>query len=254
MKYPSLLLAAGLCFVAKVPAGLLHDNGPLVTNPGAGFGGADASTPGPGLNTLGYGMQTTLFNRVADNFVVPEGERWRLTSARFFGYQGGSSLVSTFTELHLRIWSAAPYDPAATVVWGDLADNFLATSGFSGIYRTPNNNLEASNRPIMLLDAHLDVVLPAGEYWLEWCAAGSMTSGPFAPPVSIPDQPATGDGLHFTGGEWLPLESPMPDGHPQGLPFRLEGDITVIPEPATGSLMALMLLTLTAHGQRRARR
>ena len=51
-----LSIGAAACMAGSAMAGssgLLWDNGPLVTNPGAGFDGADVSAISPGQNLLG---------------------------------------------------------------------------------------------------------------------------------------------------------------------------------------------------------
>lgn len=68
----------------------IYDNGPLITHPGQGFGGADASAVAVGLTTFGFGMNATAPVRLADDFTVAAGQIWNLTGVRFYGYQTGS--------------------------------------------------------------------------------------------------------------------------------------------------------------------
>jgi hypothetical protein len=64
---------------------------------------------------------------------------------------------------------------------------------FSGIYRVADSttNITNTQRPIMVQTVNLGgTTLTAGTYWLDWQTEGSLTSGPWVPPVSIVGQPA----------------------------------------------------------------
>ncbi|MBN1356953.1 hypothetical protein JXA40_11895, partial [bacterium] len=60
---------------------VLYDNGPLVTHPGGGAGGADVSALQVSLsmNTLGFGAQFSYGNRMADDFEVTDASGWDIT-------------------------------------------------------------------------------------------------------------------------------------------------------------------------------
>ncbi len=201
---------------------VLYDNGPLVTHPGGGAGGADASAlqTAIGLNTYGFGNQVSAGNRVADDFTVTGGG-WFIETITFFGYQTGSSTTSTFTALNLRIWNGPPNDAGSSVVFGDTTTNRLASSTWTNIYRSIDTDLLGSTRPIMALVATVNTFLPAGTYWLDWQAAGTLASGPWAPPITILGQTNTGSNAwQYTSTGWAALV----DGtFPQGLPFVIEG-------------------------------
>lgn len=248
MKIHTSIICAGLLAACHAPAQVIYNNGPLISNPGAGFGGADASAiTAPGTLFGSSALQGSF--RVSDGFQVPAGEQWHITGARFFSYQTGSTTVSTFTGLTLRIWDAAPDSAGASVVWGNTTDNVLAASSFSGIYRVTTTALTGNTRPIMNLDVDLDLHLNSGTYWVDWSASGSLASGPWAPPIAIPGQPATGDALQLNVGTgvWTALID-SGSGAPQGLPFELSG--MVIPEPTHAALLGLGLAALAITRRR----
>ncbi|MFZ1553126.1 MAG: hypothetical protein WAV53_17145, partial [Anaerolineae bacterium] len=85
-----------------VPGAILFDNGPLVTHPGGGFGGADASAvqTAIGLTIYGAGHQLSANNRVADDFTVPAGETWTINTVTFYAYQTGSTTTSTINHVN----------------------------------------------------------------------------------------------------------------------------------------------------------
>lgn len=204
----------------RVPEDILYDNGPLVTHPGGGAGGADVSAlqTALGMGTFGFGNQVSAGNRVADDFTVTGGG-WLVQNITFFGYQTGSSTTSTFTAVNLRIWDGPPNDPNSNVVFGDTTTNRMTATGWSNIYRTLDTSLGATDRPIMANVTDINTFLPPGTYWVDWQANGTLASGPWAPPISILGQTTTGNAMQFTTAGWADLV----DVGPQGLPFIIEG-------------------------------
>jgi hypothetical protein len=204
------------------PRAVLYDNGPLVTHPGGGAGGADASylQTALGMTIYGFGHALSSGYRVADQFTVPAGQTWDLTNITTFAYQTGSGTTSTINSVSIEIRNAAP--PGGTVVWGDTTTNVFSSSSWSNIYRVLDTSPGDTARPIMATVANTPVSnLGAGTYWISWQVGGTGASGPWAPPVSIVGQTATGDALQFDGSTW----SPLTDVGGQGLPFIIEGTV-----------------------------
>ncbi len=212
------------------PASILWANGPLVTHPGGGLGGADASAlqTAQGMSTYGFANQFALGYRMADDFQITDPAGWRISSITFFAYQMDPSVApSTITGVYCQIWNGPPDAPGSSVVWGNLTSNRLITSTWAGIYRTRDTDLLLSDRPIMANRADAWVVLPPGVYWLDWATDGALPSGPWAPPITILGQKTTGNAMQFSGS-WAPaLDSGS--GTPQGMPFLIAG--TVYQEP-----------------------
>ena len=221
--------------VTDGPRVVLYDNGPLVTHPAGGGGGADASAVQSALSMslYGFGWQNNLGNRMADDFVVTDPAGWQIDTITFFGYQTGSTTTSTFTGVFVQIWDGPP-NAGGTVVWGDQTTNRLLTTGWSNIYRVLDTNLPDTNRPIMEVVASVGITLAPGTYWLDFSATGSLTSGPWAPPISILGTTATGNALQYTttSGVWGPAND-TGSGSQQGMPFIINGDV-VGPPPGTG--------------------
>jgi len=204
-------------------ASAFYDNGPLVTHPGGGSGGADASALQTALllSTYGFGNQSSAGNRVADDFVVPAGQTWTLDQVVFYEYQTGSTTgTSTFTATNYQIWNGAPNGGGA-VVWGDTTTNRLVSSAWSNIYRVLDTALTDTARPVMANICSGGAVLPAGTYWIDWQANGSLASGPWQPPISILGQTTTGDALQYTSTGWASLID-TGSNTVQGLPFRFQ--------------------------------
>ncbi len=202
---------------------VLYDNGPLVTHPGGGAGGADASAvqTALGMSTYGAGHQLSAGNRIADDFTVTGGG-WFIENITFFAYQTGSTTTSTINHVNLRIWDGPPNDPGSAVVFGDTTTNRLVSSVWTNIYRVLDTALMDSTRPVMASEVAVNTFLPTGTYWLDWQVGGTLASGPWAPVVTILGQTTTGNALQYTSTGWAALT----DGGtltPQGFPFIIEG-------------------------------
>jgi hypothetical protein len=193
---------------------ILYDNGPLESQPGLSI--LDTTL---GMSVYGFGHQTSAGNWIADEFFIPVGETWEIDEITFFAYQTGSPTnPSTMTAVYLEIYNGSPDDPASIPIWGGAAVNVLTSSMWTGLYRVPDYDLVATNRPIMANTCYIGTTLTAGEYWLVWQSDGSGASGPWAPPITIPGQIGTGNALQNTG-TW----GPVLDVEQQGFPFIIEG-------------------------------
>jgi len=216
----------GQISVPYAPVAALYDNGPLVNSPGTGAGGADESmlqSVSLGMTTLGFGHQVASGNRIADDFTVPAGG-WYVDTITFFAYQTGSSLVSTISAVNLQIWNGVPGAPGSSVIFGDTTTNRLINTTWSGIYRVSETSSGDTQRPIMANTVKVGVMLPPGTYWLDWQSDGTLSSGPWAPPVTINGQATTGNALQYTSGTgtWnAALDGGT--GTQQDFPFIIEG-------------------------------
>ena len=207
------------------PEAVLYDNGSLVTHPGGGAGGADASAVQTALamTLYGFGFQSTVPNRMADDFTVTDAGGWDIQTITFFGYQTGSTTTSTFTDIYVQIWDGAP-NAGGAVVFGDYTTNRMASTSFTNIYRVLDTTLTNTDRPVMAIVATIGTTLAQGDYWVDFSAAGTLASGPWAPPISILGQTATGNALQYTQtlGTWAAAID-TGSGAQQGMPFIIEG-------------------------------
>jgi hypothetical protein len=197
---------------------ILFNNGPLVTNPAVGCNGGDASAITSPNTVFGFAANKATFFYVADDFT--SNATWTIDSLKFFSYQtvtGGSGV--TINGIFVRIWNGAP-NAGGTVVWGDTTTNRLAVTRLTNIYRVTATTLTNCDRRIQEVVAAVNVTLPAGTYWVEWGFTGTATSGPWQPPVTIANQPVTGNALQRNGTTW----SALLDGtNAQGVPFIVFG-------------------------------
>jgi hypothetical protein len=235
--------AMGRTYEPYQPTDVLYDNGPLVTHPGGGSGGADASAlqTALGMTIYGFGHQLLNNNRVADDFTITDAGGWQIDTITFFAYQTGSGTTSSITGVNLQIWDGVPGDPGSNIIWGDPTTNVLINTTWSNIYRVEDIDLLNADRPVMADTVLVDTHLGPGTYWLDWQTDGSpMYSGPWAPPITILGETSTGNARQSLAGTWGDLV----DVGPQGLPFVIEGSLGScygdIPwatvEPVTGTL------------------
>ncbi|MCB1049038.1 MAG: hypothetical protein H6510_00830 [Acidobacteria bacterium] len=227
------------------PRAVLFDNGPLVNSSGTGVGGLDESVMqnvSLGMGSLGFGFQSLGGNRVAEDFTISDPS-WTIDSITFFAYQTGSTTTSSLTDLTLRIWDGPPGAVGSAVVWGDTSTNRLSSTSFTGIFRVAETTTGVSTeRPIMAVVATVGAQFPAGTYWLDYAAAGSLPSGPWAPPITINGQTSTGNAMQSL--DMGVSFNPLLDGFtmtPQGLPFIIEGSALSVPTFGAWGLLVFLV-------------
>ncbi|MBK8464819.1 MAG: hypothetical protein IPL32_03230 [Chloracidobacterium sp.] len=206
-------------------SGQLYDNGPMVTNPTGGVGGAPLSAlqTSLGLNVFGFSAASTTTNRIADDFTVP-ASGWTINTLTLYGYQTGSTTTSTFNLARVQIWRGAPNAAGSVLVWGNMTTNRFASTSFTGIYRATDTAPTGNTRPIMAVVANIGTTLPAGNYWIDFQLGGTGSVGPFVPQVTLPGQvkkPGS-NGLQFST-TWAPLLDNGTANAVQDVPFKLNG-------------------------------
>jgi hypothetical protein len=202
---------------------VVWDNGPLVNSIGTGASGADESVlqdNSLGLETLGFGFQTSSGFWLVDDFVLTSAQQ--ISQILVYGYQTGSTTTSTMTDVYLQIYSGQP-GAGGTLVWGDNVTDRMVSSVWSGIYRVTETSSGATNRPIMECTCDVNKTLPAGNYWLAVQMNGTLGSGPWCPPVTITGQTTTGNSIQYTG-TW---DSAVDGSFQQAMPFVIMGSPVV---------------------------
>ncbi len=197
---------------------------------------------------------TTGTYRFADDFVIPNGERWTIERVSLFAYQSGAPAFSwPFDRVTLRIWKGTPGTPGGQIVWGNTSTNRYISAAQTGIHRIFNTQLVPSGpspdlaKSIWRIEAGVtDVTLGPGTYWLDW-QFGS-TSAPLiralVPALTIPGKryergwnalqyrPAAG----LYSGQWFAVVDPGKPAsaadQPQDFPFVIHG--TLAPPACAG--------------------
>jgi hypothetical protein len=221
----SYRVAALLIVIASVGVAQTYTNGPLVSHPGGGFGGADASAITAPGTTFGY-TSSPVF-RLTDDFTVPCGQNWTLTTITSYGYQTQTvpSTISTLTGGNYRIWNGMPGSAGATILHDHSAASQMTSTTFTNIYRVTATTLATNLRPIM--DCAMNgnaIVLGPGTYWLDYQVTGLLgtVATVFTPPVTILGQPTTGNGTaaQFNGTAWT--TALVDANNLQSVPFKID--------------------------------
>ena len=213
------------------PQGVVRfSSGPFITHPGGGFGGADASVlqQAAGMTIFGFTASSAAAIRLADDFVVPAGQSWRVNQIIVYAYQTNAIVTnpSPISAANIQIWNGVPEAAGSTIVFGDLTTNRLVSSTFSNVYRALESTPLNAARGAWANRVSIGQTFGPGTYWIDWQVTGSPAfGGPFVPPVTILGTLDTGNAMQKVGTAAFVA---LLDGtHPQGIPFLLLG-----PRPA----------------------
>ncbi len=220
---PAIINGHGGSPIWEAPGAVLFDNGPLVNDPGGGFGGADRSfiESALGHTLFGWGHQVLNDNAMADQFTIPAGEQWQIDELITFAYQTNATTTSTITEVRAQIWDGDPMT-TGTVIWGDHTTNIMTNTIWSNIYRTTDTAPTNTARAIMVQTSTIGTTLSEGTYWVHWQSNGTLASGPWCPPVTELGVAVTGDALQSIAGVFNPA---LNGTEPNGAPFMLMGSV-----------------------------
>lgn len=251
-----VLSAVLFCAFLTAKAQVIYDNGGLATGATSKSGvAAPAGTQWSEVQNNGWdttasntnagvGCQligTTTNNRCADDFAVPPGESWSVTSVTVFAYQTGfAGAVSPFVGANLRIWNGFPEAPGSTVVFGDTTTNRLGTSTNSNLFRIFNSSVPApgtapgTTRIIWqnTINVSPAVILGPGHYWIDFQLDAGAT-GNFVPGTTTPN---TRGAMIYNAAQKIGAAAFVPiidTGNPTAavdynidFPFKINGSIT----------------------------
>ena len=147
-KITSKLFTILFACTSVVSAQQIYTNGPIATGTVStnstaapvGYSWSELQTPNSSLGLSGYynNALTTNF-ALADDFVVPVGETWNISSLNVFGYQTSyAGTTIPIDAIRVRIWNGDPSLGTSSIVFGDMTTNVLnaAGSGEEFVYRT----------------------------------------------------------------------------------------------------------------------
>lgn len=222
------LAAAVLAACTPAPAiqaqVLVLNNGPFITGPGQGFGGADVSQTQSGI-VVGLGNSELVSPpngplRIADDFTLTGGgaRGTQLTTLVWYGFQTQTANFNTdnpFTGAFVTLYDGSPLAGGHPFA-GDFTTNRLLSGTWSGVYRVSSSasQLLNPNRPVMALTLDMSWLprLPDGHYYLAVSLANesSPASGLFSVPVT-PQRAGTDNAEQFFNGAWLstPIDFPF---------------------------------------------
>lgn len=142
-----------------------------------------------------YTTDGTTSYRIADDFIVPVGEEWEVSSIDFFGYQGeyNNLITSPVDQLKVQIFNTDPSTIGATPIVGDMTANVIDIPNCSNafIYRIFNSSYPSGGQPINFsrrvwrLRGTLTATLPSGHYWVEFQVHPTNNTNFFFPPATV---------------------------------------------------------------------
>lgn len=183
------------------------------SNTSSGYGGTYGSTT------------SSLF--LADDFIIPTGAQWQITTIDFFAYQTGyTGTTSPFNTVRVNILSSNPSVPGAVSVFGNDTTNRYTTGVDANMYRIFNSSVPTSGstpgttRKIWKVTASTPVTLTAGTYWVKYQLQNVVTANAgFLPSVTIPGSRGlasfNAQQNDAIAGTWVPL---IDDGNPATAP------------------------------------
>jgi len=172
---------------------------PYITKTGAGYNGADVSElyTSKGYQILGHGMIGAVSMAVADDFIVPDGEVWDVSTIRWLAYQTHPSTPGFIYDLSLNLWNTPIGGQMQGSQWRTSGGNVLSSKVWTGVYRVADVWPLEAKRPIIELTGSgtWAGTLPPGHYWISASASGPNNyPGPYAPVATKAGQvPPTGD-------------------------------------------------------------
>ncbi|NLU39603.1 MAG: T9SS type A sorting domain-containing protein [Bacteroidales bacterium] len=166
-------------------------NGSIITHPGQGANGADLSYSWDD-NIWGFNFNKDESYSLATRVVIND-PNMAIDSVRIYGYQEYSTTTSTFTHGYLRIWDARPMD-GGKIIWGSHSANIMTNTYWTGVYR--GTSLSSTDRPIMAITLSTEglVFQNPGTYWFDFSTEGTLSSGPWCPPIKA------GSDLQYNSG------------------------------------------------------
>jgi hypothetical protein len=241
-----LLTGTGALFAQTYVNGNLS-TGSTTSNGTAAPAGYTWSEVQDGNENAGFVASTTTYS-IADDFTVPAGETWNLSSMKFYAYSTGfAGTTSPFNAVYIRIYNTDPSVGNPAPIFGDFSTNRFASSSEAMVYRifyaTPG-----TTRKVWEVNANINVTLPAGTYWVEFGLGGTVASF-FLPPstvVGTTTQPGN-NALQrdLTADSWFALED---IGGPQDMPFSISYTNSCVATVTISSTSPCSPATLTAAG------
>jgi len=130
---------------------------------------------------------------LADDFTVPPGTQWQISSIDFFAYQTNyTGTTNPFTTVRVNIYSSDPSVAGAVSVFGDDTTNRYNSGADSNMYRignstVPTPTIPGTTRKIWRIRANTSVTLNPGTYWIKYQLQNVISAnGGFLPLVTIP--------------------------------------------------------------------
>lgn len=168
---------------------------------------------------------------LADDFVIPAGEKWNINKINFYLYQTNyNGTESPVKNIRYEIYSTNPSLAGASKLYGDFSTNKYSSEIDSKMYRISNvPGSSITNRKIFKITASAaDLELPSGTYWIKWQSTATDNGSHFYPPVTVVGslELPTYNSLQQNTGVWAATLDTS--GSKIDFPFELVGTKTKI--------------------------
>ena len=199
--------------------------------------------------SFGFSANPTNNLSLADDFTVPEGQSWNISSMTFYAYSTNyAGTTSPFSVVRVKIYNTNPSVGNPTAIWGDLTTNLFDSSKNAFMYRigaTPDNN-----RRIWWIRANTPVSLGPGHYWIEYqIGTTNPAASNFLPPSTIPGavtQPGYNAMQHDVAANvWAPV---LDGTYAMDMPFMVKYSTCTPPTITISASANCIPATLTASG------
>lgn len=132
---------------------------------------------------------------IADDFTIPDGQSWQISTIDFFAYQtGNSEKISPFKEVLVSILKKDPSSNEFSTVFGNDKENLFVSGTDAMMYRIFNStvpttdNVPDLSRKIWKTTAAVPAKLSAGTFWIKYQLNTDKYESGFSPTVTIPGQ------------------------------------------------------------------
>lgn len=197
---------------------LIYDNGPIynVESPKHLSLVQDET-----LNFSAYGFNTSREGgyRLLDEFFLEK--ETIIDYLLLYAYQQNETEPS-ITAAYVQIWKGNPYYEGE-LIWGDMTTNVLTSVEITDGLRTTESMPNDESRLIQEIIVNTpDLIVDAGEYWIDYSLEGIGESGPWSPPITITGVTHTGNAMQYNGWAYTAVID-IGVNEFQGIPFKVFG-------------------------------
>jgi subtilisin-like proprotein convertase family protein len=160
-----------------------------------------------GVSHVSFG---TTNNTLADDFTVPAGQTWNITTLRIYSLdQVTTTTTSPYNNIRVRIYNGVP-GAGGTVVYGDMTTNRFAATAYTAkraIFNSqvPTPGTPTPNLPVFSIDATINTSLTAGTYWIEWQVVNTVNCFSLTSQTPGVRALAGANARQSIAGAWAPL-------------------------------------------------
>lgn len=171
------------------------------------------------FNTYGFNSSREGGYRLLDEFILEKGAI--IDYILLYAYQQNETEPS-INAAYVQIWKGNPYYDGQ-LIWGDMITNVLTSVEITDGLRTTESMPNDESRLIQEIIVNTpDLIVDAGEYWIDYSLEGIGESGPWSPPITITGVTHTGNAMQHNGWAYTAVID-IGVNEFQGIPFKVFG-------------------------------